>query len=174
MSMGVIRRRGASDRSWGVQAALVAGLLFTACSSASTGSAGVSKMPADTMVRPSLSAEPTEDSTGPEPGETFASPPAESIPAGARVPNVRGDEFEDAVASLRTLGMDFGTVVARPSRAGLWVVVDQDPGPGEHPLEDRQVALVVSSGRGGRNMACEPERDDIDEPYCLGHLLQYY
>jgi len=116
---------------------------------------------------------------GPEPGEEFASPPAATIPPGTRVPDIRGMDFEDAVIALRTLGMDFGLVVARNDAADPWTVLEQSPQPGDAPASNKRVSMVVSmgtrvagvSGIGG--VACKPEEDDIDEPYCAGKILRY-
>jgi hypothetical protein len=116
---------------------------------------------------------------GPEPGETFASPPAESIPPGARVPNVRGMDFEDAVKTLRVIGMDFGFVVARTSGQAQWTVLEQAPTAGDRPPLNGRVSMVVSMGpsaagvAGVGGVACKPEEDDIDEPYCQGKILRY-
>jgi PASTA domain len=125
-------------------------------------------------VHPSMSA-----SGGPEAGESFASPPASAIPAGTRVPDVRRMEFEDAVIALRKLGMDFGFVSARKSAARRWVVIEQWPKPGAHPPSGRMISMIVSMGpdvgglAGVGAVACKPEEDDIDEPYCLGKLFRY-
>jgi hypothetical protein len=41
------------------------------------------------------------------------------------------------------------------------------------------ISMTVSMGPGGDGIAgvvgvaCRPERDDIDEPYCLGKLIKY-
>jgi hypothetical protein len=126
-------------------------------------------------VHPSMPAVPV----GPEPGEAAASPPAETIPPGSRVPDIREMEFEDAVMTLRALGMDFGFVTARTSREELWVVIEQWPGPGARPPAEGRVSMIVSIGPEGRGVAgvggvaCKPEEDDIDEPYCLGKLFRY-
>jgi hypothetical protein len=131
-------------------------------------------------VHPSAAtpAEPSAEE-GPEPGEEFASPPADSIPPGTRVPRIRGMDFEDAVITLRVLGMDFGFVVARSSHVEPWIVLEQSPGPGGRPPHGGRVSMVVSMGPGGvgvagaGGVACEPEEDDIDEPYCDGKILRY-
>jgi hypothetical protein len=116
---------------------------------------------------------------GPEPGETFASPPASVIPADARVPDIRRMDFEEAVIALRTLGMDFGFVNARTSAEKEWVVLQQWPEPGARPPIGGRISMTVSMGPGGGGVAgvggvaCRPEEDDIDEPYCAGKLLRY-
>jgi PASTA domain len=137
-------------------------------------------------VHPSMAA-PTETSgetesdagSGPEPGEEFASPPAARIPPGTRIPDVRGMDFEDAVITLRELGMDFGLVTARNDDEGPWTVLEQTPLPGSPPAADKRVSMIVSIGPGRAGIsgvggvACKPEEDDIDEPYCFGKLLKY-
>jgi hypothetical protein len=131
-------------------------------------------------VHPSVasSSEPSVES-GPEPGETFASPPAASIPPGTRVPDIRQMDFEDAVISLRRLGMDFGFTIARTNHAAPWTVLEQTPAPGDTPTADGRVSMVVSMGPRAAGVAvvggvaCKPEEDDIDEPYCDGKILRY-
>jgi hypothetical protein len=119
------------------------------------------------------------EESGPEPGEEFASPPAATIPADARVPDVRGMTFEDAVIALRTLGMNFGFVSARTSDATQWSVLEQSPDAGAIPPAGGRVSMTVSMGPGGAGLAgvggvaCRPEEDDIDEPYCEGKLFRY-
>jgi hypothetical protein len=131
-------------------------------------------------VHPSAvtSAEPSAEE-GPEPGEEFASPPAATIPPGTRVPRIQGMDFEDAVITLRVLGMDFGFVVARASHEEPWTVLEQSPDPGGRPPHGGRVSMVVSIGptvagvAAAGGVACEPEEDDIDEPYCDGKILRY-
>ena len=128
-------------------------------------------------VHPSVAA--SSQDSGPEPGETFASPPAATIAPGTRVPDIRRMDFEDAVISLRRLGMDFGFIVARTNEAEPWTVLDQSPAPGDAPAADGRVSMVVSMGPQGAGVAgvggvaCKPEEDDIDEPYCDGKILRY-
>ncbi|TMK35408.1 MAG: PASTA domain-containing protein [Actinobacteria bacterium] len=159
-----------------VVAVVVVGSLIVACSSASSSSRQSS---VDTGNRMDIHASRSPSERGPEPGESFASPPASAIPAGTRVPDIRGMEFEDAVTALRTLGMDFGLVTARTDTAKLWVVLEQSPGPGDQPSLGGRVSMTVSMGPGGDGIAgvggvaCRPERDDIDEPYCLGKAFRY-
>jgi PASTA domain len=172
-----------------------AGLLFIASIVGLTACASGSSLPQSSSqsndmrrmdVHPSMAA-PTETEeetesdpeSGPEPGEEFASPPAATIPPGTRIPDIRGMDFEDAVIMLRELGMDFGLVTARNDDEGQWTVIEQTPLPGSAPAADKRVSMVVSigpeaggiSGVGG--VACKPEEDDIDEPYCFGKLLKY-
>jgi len=122
---------------------------------------------------------PSSKATGPEPGETFASPPARTIPQGTRVPDVRGMDFEDGVKTLRAIGMDFGFVVARTNDSDPWTILEQSPAPGAPPLTTKRVSMVVSMGgeaagvAGIGGVACKPAEDDIDEPYCQGKILRY-
>jgi hypothetical protein len=168
---------------------VVAVLVLCGCSSRSTTSAVSPSFDAGRMdVHPSSRHQPSaEDGSsgeepaeeGPDPGETFASPPAESIPPGARVPRIRGMDYEDAVMALRVLGMDYGFVVARTSPEDPWTVLEQAPGAGDRPASDGRVSMVVSMGpsaegvAGAGEVACKPEEDDIDEPYCQGKILRY-
>jgi hypothetical protein len=164
-------------------AACILGLSACASGSSAIGSASRSNDTGRMDVHPSMAraseeeAAPEED--GPEPGETFASPPAETIPPGTLVPDIRGMDFEDAVITLRKLGMDFGFVVGRTSPADAWTVLEQTPQPGDPPAHGGRVAMVVSMGRevsgvvGIGGVACKPEEDDIDEPYCAGKILRY-
>jgi len=121
---------------------------------------------------------PTEN--GPEPGESFAAPPAPTIPVGTRVPDIRRMEFEEAVMTLRALGMDFGLVTARASAEKQWLVLEQWPAPGSRPPAEGRVSMTVSMGgdsgggiAGVGGVTCRPEEDDIDEPYCLGKAFRY-
>jgi hypothetical protein len=157
---------------------VVLALGLTTCSQVGGPTSASPRRTARPVSRMEVHASPPVSEEGSEPGEEVASPPAAEIPQGARVPDLHGMEFEDAVISLRKLGMDFGTVVARPSTEELWVVLDQTPSAGGRPLEDGRVAMTVSMGPpegvgapGG--VACQPEEDDIDEPYCLGKLSRY-
>ncbi len=117
--------------------------------------------------------------TGPEPGETFASPPAHTVPPGTRVPAIGHMDFEDAVVELRTLGMDFGFVTATTSALEPWTVLKQWPRAGAEPPKNGRISMIVSIGPDGRGVAgiggvaCRPEEDDIDEPYCAGKILRY-
>jgi hypothetical protein len=161
-----------------LQFVAVVGSLIVACSS-ETSSSSTRQTPIDTGNRMDIHASRSPSESGPEPGESFASPPAPAIPAGARVPDVRGMEFEDAVMALRTLGMDFGLVTARTDTAKQWVVLEQSPEPGDGPPRGGMISMTVSMGPGGAGIAgvggvaCRPERDDINEPYCLGKAFRY-
>jgi hypothetical protein len=171
-----------------------AGLIFvasivglTAC--ASGGSSAITSSPRSndmggmdvhpSMAGPSATDTESQTESGPEPGEAFASPPAATVPPGTRIPDIRGMDFEDAVIALRKLGMDFGFVTARNDAEDPWTVLDQTPLPGGAPAADKRVSMIVSigpqaigiSGVGG--VACKPEENDIDEPYCFGKLLKY-
>jgi hypothetical protein len=154
------------------------GLWIVACSS-ETSTSPARQSPVDTGNRMDIHASMSLSESGPEPGESFASPPASAIPAGTRVPDIRGMEFEDGVKALRTLGMDFGLVTARTDTAKQWVVLEQSPEAGDQPLRGGMISMTVSMGPGRAGIAgvggvaCRPERDDIDEPYCLGKAFRY-
>ena len=165
-------------------AALLPVFLLGSCTSA-TATASLSPAPNDgNRMDVHASAAAASHSTspetpGPEPGETFASPPARTIPPGTTVPAIRGMDFEDGVMTLRAVGMDFGFVVARTSNAQPWTILGQSPAGGAAPPASKRVSMVVSmgpdaagvSGIGG--VACKPEEDDIDDPYCQGKILRY-
>jgi len=161
-----------------LQSVAVVGSLIVACSS-ETSSPSTRQSPIDTGNRMDIHASRSPSESGPEPGESFASPPASAIPAGTRVPDIRGMEFEDAVIALRTVGMDFGLVTARTDKAKQWVVLEQSPEAGDQPPRGGIISMTVSMGQGGAGIAgvggvaCRPERDDIDEPYCLGKAFRY-
>jgi PASTA domain len=125
---------------------VVLALGLTTCSQVGGPTSASPRRTARPVSRMEVHASPPVSEEGSEPGEEVASPPAAEIPQGARVPDLHGMEFEDAVISLRKLGMDFGTVVARPSTEELWVVLDQTPSAGGRPLEDGRVAMTVSMG----------------------------
>ena len=161
-----------------VAVAVALGISTVACSS-EISTSPARQSPVDTGNRMDIHASRSPSESGPEPGESFASPPASAIPAGARVPDIRGLEFEDAVMALRALGMDFGLVTARTDTAKLWVVLEQSPEAGDQPPRGGMISMTVSMGPGGAGIAgvggvaCRPERDDIDEPYCLGKAFRY-
>jgi hypothetical protein len=169
-----------------LRAVPVAILIVASCSS-SHPTAGLSPGPIDgggrmdvhASMTPDGDAGPSSEETGPEPGETFASPPARTIAPGTTVPDIRGMDFEDGVMALRVIGMDFGFVVARTSHAPQWTILGQSPAPRAAPPASKRVSMVVSMGRdvagvaGIGGVACKPEEDDIDEPYCQGKILRY-
>jgi hypothetical protein len=107
----------------------------------------------DVRASRSASEEGPQPEEGPEPRESAASPPAPTIPAGTRVPDIRTMEFEDAVITLRTLGMDFGFVIGRTDAAEPWEVLEQWPKPGARPPIGGRISMSVSMGPSGNGVA---------------------
>jgi hypothetical protein len=119
--------------------------------------------------------EPTTEDTGG--GDGTSEPGPQGSPAAA-IPDVRGMVFEQAVETLWRSGIDFGLVFARPSPGRLWEVIEEDPAPGAATPPSAEVNLVLAlphthgAGVSG-TVRCAPERDELDDPYCLGKLLRY-
>jgi hypothetical protein len=155
------------------------GLLQVSCSSGPSSVASHESAVNTPGTQMDVHASVSASVSGPEPGETFASPPARVINPGTRVPDIRGMDFEDAVIALRKLGMDFGFVSARTSATKQWVVLEQWPERGARPPVGGRISMTVSMGPGGDGLAgvggvaCRPKEDDIDQPYCAGKLLRY-
>jgi len=104
--------------------------------------------------------------------------PGPTGPPAAVIPDVRGLVFERAVEALWRSGIDFGLVFARESPGTLWEVVEEDPPPGTATPASAEVNLVLAlphmhhAGVNG-TVRCVPERDELDDTYCLGKLLRY-
>lgn len=101
-----------------------------------------------------------------------------SGPPAAVVPDVRGLVFAEAVHRLWRSGIDVNLVLARESREPLYTVIEEDPPPGNDTPGAGTVNLVLSLHRMGgagvlQTIACKPEMDELDDPYCLGKLLKY-
>jgi hypothetical protein len=110
------------------------------------------------------------------PMEVHASPteaPGEQI----RVPDLKGEDWEDAAHAVLDAGFEFGNVVAVVDRHPRWSVISQSPRGGSLLEEGEGVSLTLSMGphppETVDRLACRPEEDEIDEPYCIGKLIKY-
>jgi len=94
-----------------------------------------------------------------------------------RVPDVEGEDWEDAAHAVLDAGLEFGNVVAVVDRHPRWSVISQSPRGGSLLGEGEGVSLTLSMGphppEAVDRLACRPEEDDIDEPYCIGKLIKY-
>jgi hypothetical protein len=111
-------------------------------------------------------------------GEESSEESGVSGPPAAVVPDVRGLVFAAAVRTLWRSGIDVNLVHARQSHAPLWSVIEEDPPAGSDTPGNGTVNLVLSLHRMGgagvlQTIACKPEMDELDDPYCLGKLLKY-
>jgi len=110
------------------------------------------------------------------PMEVHASP---TIAAGAQisVPDVEGEDWEDAAHAVLDAGFEFGNVVAVVDPHPRWSVISQSPQGGSLLEEGEGVSLTLSMGphppEAVDRLACRPEEDEIDEPYCIGKLIKY-
>lgn len=95
----------------------------------------------------------------------------------ATVPDVRGLPFEDAAKALLHKGFKFGSVVASADKKARWSVISQTPSPGVLVPTGSAVNLSLSLGPNPpeivHQIACRPEEDELDDPYCVGKLLKY-
>ncbi len=93
------------------------------------------------------------------------------------VPDVRGLPFEDAGKALLHKGFEFGSVVALADNRARWSVISQTPSPGARVPSGSPVNLSLSLGPNPpeivHQVACRPEEDELDDPYCVGKLLKY-
>jgi hypothetical protein len=110
------------------------------------------------------------------PMEVHASPteaPGEQI----RVPDLKGEDWEDAAHAVLDAGFEFGNVVAVVDRHPRWSVISQSPRGGSLLEEGEGVSLTLSMGphppETVYRLACRPEEDEIDEPNCIGKLIKY-
>jgi PASTA domain len=99
-------------------------------------------------------------------------------PPAAVVPDVEGLVFGSAVRRLWRAGIGVQLVLARSSREPLYDVIEQDPPAGSNTPSAGLVNIVLSLHRTGGagvlgTVACKPEMDELDDPYCLGKLLKY-
>jgi hypothetical protein len=166
-------------------ASIVLGVAVTACSAApgttAPTPAGPQNGPMD--VHRSVAAAAPSDPDGQrvtawqDSGEAEGASGPKGPPA-AVVPNVEGLVFASAVHRLWQAGIDVQLVIARASHAPRYSVIEQDPGAGSLTPADGVVNLVLSLHRVGGpgvlgTVACKPELEDLDDPYCLGKLLKY-
>jgi hypothetical protein len=144
-----------------VCAAIASGLLLVGCAS---------------------SAESSRASGG-SPGSNAGGPmevhPSATEAAGeqVRVPAVEGEDWEDAAHAVLDAGLEFGNVVAVADGHPRWSVIDQSPAAGSLLHEGDGVSLTLSMGphppEAVDRLACLPEEDELDEPYCIGKLIKY-
>jgi len=94
-----------------------------------------------------------------------------------RVPDVEGEDWEDAASAVLDAGLEFGNVVAVVDSHPRWSVISQSPRGGSLLEEGEGVSLTLSMGphppEAVDRLACRPEEDEIDEPYCIGKLIKY-
>jgi len=94
-----------------------------------------------------------------------------------RVPDVEGEDWEEAAHAVLDAGLEFGNVVAVVDRHPRWSVISQSPRGGSLLGEGEGVSLTLSMGphppEAVDRLACRPEEDEIDEPYCIGKLIKY-
>jgi hypothetical protein len=110
------------------------------------------------------------------PLEVHASP-TEAAGEQIRVPDLEGEDWEDAAHAVLDAGFEFGNVVAVVDRHPRWSVISQSPRGGSLLEEGEGVSLTLSMGphppETVDRLACRPEEDEIDEPYCIGKLIKY-
>ena len=110
------------------------------------------------------------------PMEVHASP-TEGVGAEIRVPDVEGEDWEDAAHTVLDAGFEFGNVVAVADRHPRWSVISQSPGGGSLLEPGEDVSLTLSMGphppESVDRLACLPEEEELDEPYCIGKLIRY-
>jgi hypothetical protein len=94
-----------------------------------------------------------------------------------RVPDVEGEDWEDAAHTVLDAGFEFGNVVAVADRHPRWSVISQSPSGGSLLDQGESVSLTLSMGphppETVDRLACLPEEDELDEPYCIGKLIKY-
>ncbi len=110
------------------------------------------------------------------PMEVHASP-TEAAGEQIRVPNVEGEDWEDAAHTVLDAGFEFGNVVAVVDRHPRWSVISQSPNGGSLLEPGEGVSLTLSMGphppETVDRLACLPEEEELDEPYCIGKLIKY-
>jgi hypothetical protein len=110
------------------------------------------------------------------PMEVHASP-TEAVGEQVRVPDVEGKDWEDAAHTVLDAGFEFGNVVAVTDGHPRWSVISQSPTGGSLLEQGEGVSLTLSMGphppEAVDRLACLPEEDELDEPYCIGKLIKY-
>jgi len=110
------------------------------------------------------------------PMEVHASP-TEAVGEQVRVPDVEGEDWEDAAHTVLDAGFEFGNVVAVTDGHPRWWVISQSPTGGSLLEQGEGVSLTLSMGphppEAVDRLACLPEEDELDEPYCIGKLIKY-
>jgi beta-lactam-binding protein with PASTA domain len=108
--------------------------------------------------------------------EVHASP-TEAVEEQVRVPDVEGEDWEDAAHTVLDAGFEFGNVVAVTDGHPRWSVISQSPTGGSLLEQGEGVSLTLSMGphppEAVDRLACLPEEDELDEPYCIGKLIKY-
>jgi hypothetical protein len=103
--------------------------------------------------------------------------PTEAAGEQIRVPDVEGEDWEDAAHTVLDAGFEFGNVVAVADRHPRWSVISQSPSGGSLLEPGEGVSLTLSMGRHPPEtvdrLACLPEEEELDEPYCIGKLIKY-
>jgi hypothetical protein len=103
--------------------------------------------------------------------------PTEAAGEQIRVPDVKGEDWEDAAHAVLDAGLEFGNVVAVVDAHPRWSVISQTPRGGSLLEEGEGVSLTLSMGphppETVDKLACRPEEDEVDEPYCIGKLIKY-
>jgi hypothetical protein len=122
-------------------------------------------------------------SSGGSPGFNAGGPmevhpsPTEAAGEQIRVPDVKGEDWEDAAHAVLDAGFEFGNVVAVADRHPRWSVIAQSPPGGSLLHEGESVSLTLSMGphppEAVDRLACLPEEHELDEPYCIGKLIKY-
>lgn len=68
-------------------------------------------------------------------------------------------------------------MVAVEDRHPRWSVISQSPRGGSLLEQGEGVSLTLSMGphppETVDQLACRPEEDELDEPYCIGKLIKY-
>jgi hypothetical protein len=151
-----------------------AAIFLAACQSSAGGARSQAPPPGMDVHLGSPGAQPTEGDSGEGQGGGEIGPTGV---AAARVPDVRGEVFEDAVRDLWKRGIDYDLVYARDSSRPLYSVIAVEPNPSAPTPSSGAVNLVLSlhDHTGGLmgTVRCKPEEDELDDPYCLGKLLKY-
>jgi hypothetical protein len=129
---------------------------------------------ASSAERPASGESPGFNAGGPM--DVHASP-TEATGEKIRVPDVKGEDWEDAAHAVLDAGLEFGNVVAVADARPRWSVISQSPRGGSLLEEGEGVSLTLSMGphppETVDKLACRPEEDEVDEPYCIGKLIKY-
>jgi hypothetical protein len=135
------------------------------------------------LVLAGCASKPGTEASGGSPGFNAAGPmevhgsPSEVAGKQVSVPDVKGEPFEDAAHAVLDAGLEFGNVVAVADGHPRWSVIAQSPPAGSLLDEGEGVSLTLSMGphppETVDRLACRPEEDELDEPYCIGKLIKY-
>jgi len=138
---------------------------------------------ASALLLAGCASSPETQASGGSPGFNAGGPmevhasPSEGAGEQIRVPDVEGEDWEDAAHAVLDAGLEFGNVVAVVDAHPRWSVISQSPRGGSLLEEGESVSLTLSMGphppETVDRLACRPEEDEIDEPYCIGKLIKY-